>query len=195
VTIPGWDRQGLERLVRYCARPPLSQDRLGRLNEQTLVYSLRRPTADGRTELLLTPIELLDLLAQLVTPPRLHKHRYCGVLAPHAALREAVTASAGPAGATLQLLEQARASMGLPAASPAERATPSPLSNLRRAAASAVRRTGACDGKWAQSAICGANSAARSEIGERRLTSGVSTGDTQGVSGAIARAWLGGMAL
>jgi hypothetical protein len=24
VTIPGWYRQGLERLVRYCARPPLS---------------------------------------------------------------------------------------------------------------------------------------------------------------------------
>ncbi len=63
--------------------------------------SLRRPTADGRTELLLTPVELLDLLAQLVTPPRLHKHRYCGVLAPNAALREAVTVSAGPAGATL----------------------------------------------------------------------------------------------
>jgi hypothetical protein len=43
VTIPGWDRHGLERLARYCARPPLSQERLGRLNEQTLVYS-KRPT-------------------------------------------------------------------------------------------------------------------------------------------------------
>ncbi|MBK6735769.1 MAG: transposase [bacterium] len=135
VTIPGWDRHGLERLARYCARPPLSQERLGRLNEQTLVYSLRRPTADGRTELQLTPIELLDRLAQLVTPPRLHKHRYCGVLAPNAALRAAVTASAGPAGATLQLLEQARASMGLPSVSPPASDPPSPLSNLRRAAA------------------------------------------------------------
>ena len=58
------------------------------------------------------------------------------MLAPNAALREAVTASAGPAGATLQLLEQARASMGLPAASPsAEPEPPSPLSNVRRAAA------------------------------------------------------------
>jgi hypothetical protein len=138
VTIPHWDRQGLEHLVRYCARPPLSQERLGRLNDQTLVYSLRRPTADGRTELLLTPIELLDLLSQLVTPPKLHKHRYCGVLAPNAALRAAVTASAGPAGATLQLLERARREMGLPEqqpASPAEPDQPSPLSNLRRTAA------------------------------------------------------------
>ncbi|MBD3222318.1 hypothetical protein GF314_13855, partial [bacterium] len=26
VEIPAWDRGGLERLVRYCARPPLAQD-------------------------------------------------------------------------------------------------------------------------------------------------------------------------
>jgi len=70
-----------------------------------------------------------------VTSPRLHKHRYCGVLAPNAALREAVTASAGPAGATLRLLEQARASMGLTPARPTEPDAPSPLMNLRRAAA------------------------------------------------------------
>ena len=75
VTVPGWDRQGLERLVRYCARPPLSQERLGRLNQEQLVYHLRKPTADGRTELVLSPLELLDHLAQFVTPPRVHKHR------------------------------------------------------------------------------------------------------------------------
>jgi hypothetical protein len=83
---------------------------------------------------------LLDLLSQLVTPPRLHKHRYCGVLAPNAVLRAAVTASAGPAGATMQLLEAARANMGLPSAqapptpSPAEPDDSSPLATLRRAA-------------------------------------------------------------
>jgi len=42
---------GLERLVRYCVRPPLSQERLGRLNDDHLVYRLRKPTLDGRTEL------------------------------------------------------------------------------------------------------------------------------------------------
>ena len=114
VTIVQWDRHGLERLVRYCARPPLSQERLGRLNDETLVYTLRKPTIDGRTELVLTPLELLDRLAHLVTPPRIHKHRYCGVLAPNAKLRRAVIESAGPAGATLQLLEDAREKMGLP---------------------------------------------------------------------------------
>jgi hypothetical protein len=130
--VPGWDRQGLERLVRYCARPPLSQERLGRLNQDQLVYRLRKPTADGRTELLLTPLELLDHLAQLVTPPRVHKHRYCGVLAPNAKLRRAVIESAGPAGATLQLLQEASAQMGLEDVDlPDDR----PTSRLGRAAA------------------------------------------------------------
>jgi hypothetical protein len=78
------------------------------------VYRLRKPTLEGRTELILTPLELLDRLAHLVRPPRIHKHRDCGVLAPNAKLRRAVTASAGPAGATLQILEVAREKMGLP---------------------------------------------------------------------------------
>ena len=47
------------------------------------------------------------------TPPRIHKHRYCGVLAPAARLRQAVIASAGPAGTVLQEIESARGSMGL----------------------------------------------------------------------------------
>jgi len=41
----------------------LSQERLGRLDDQMLVYSLRKATVDGRTELYLTPLELLDRLA------------------------------------------------------------------------------------------------------------------------------------
>jgi hypothetical protein len=61
----------------------------------------------------LSPLEFLDRVASLVTPPRLHKHRYCGVLAPNARLRRAVVATAGPTGATVQLLEEACARMGL----------------------------------------------------------------------------------
>ena len=113
VTIPAWDRHGLERLVRYCARPALSQERLGRVSDEMLVYSLKKPTFDGRTELYLTPLELLDRLAKLITPPRIHKHRYCGVLAPNAKLRKAVIETAGPAGATLQALQEAQQKMGL----------------------------------------------------------------------------------
>ena len=107
-----------------------TQERLGRLNDETLVYTLRKPTMDGRMELVLTPMELLDRLSKLITPPRIHKHRYCGVLAPNAKLRREVVESAGPAGATLQLLQEARAKMGLE-----EGAEEEPRSKLSRAAA------------------------------------------------------------
>ena len=70
-------------------------------------------------ELYLTPLELLDRLAKLITPPRIHKHRYCGVLAPNAGLRQAVIETAGPAGATLQLLQEAEQKMGLQEEQPA----------------------------------------------------------------------------
>jgi len=47
--------------------------------------------------LVLTPLELIDKIAALVPPPRVHRHRYYGVLAPNAPLRAAVTAPArGP---------------------------------------------------------------------------------------------------
>ncbi|HPD70194.1 MAG TPA: transposase [Candidatus Krumholzibacteria bacterium] len=113
VRIADWDRQGLERLVRYCARPALAEGRLGRLNADTLVYRLRRPRADGRQEILLSPVEFLARLVDLLAPPRRHRHRYCGVLAPNARLRSSVTATAGPAGTVLQELEQAWAATGL----------------------------------------------------------------------------------
>jgi putative transposase len=40
-------------------------------------------------------MEFLDKFAVLIPPPRKHRHRYHGVLAPNAPLRQAVTAYAG----------------------------------------------------------------------------------------------------
>ncbi len=48
-------------------------------------------------ELHLTPLELIERIAALVPPPRTHRHRYFGVLAPNSSLRAAVTALAAPA--------------------------------------------------------------------------------------------------
>ena len=45
-------------------------------------------------ELHLTPLDLIDRIAALVPPPRTHRHRYFGVLAPNSPLRAAVTALA-----------------------------------------------------------------------------------------------------
>ena len=83
VRIEGADRAGLERLLRYCARPPFALERLEQLGHDQLVYRLPKPQPDGRTELRLSPLELLERLAALIPPPRLHRHRYHEVLAPN----------------------------------------------------------------------------------------------------------------
>ncbi len=51
-----------------------------------------KPQRDGRTALSLTPLEFIDHLVALIPPPRLHRHRYHGVLAPSGPLRLAATA-------------------------------------------------------------------------------------------------------
>ncbi len=49
VRLPEWDRGGLERLARYCARPAFSAERLDRWDVDTWIYRLKRPLASGET--------------------------------------------------------------------------------------------------------------------------------------------------
>jgi len=78
VSIGARDRRGLERLLRYCARPVFALERLHWCDErhERLVYRLLKALPDGRTSLELTPLELIHRLGQLLTPPRKHRHRY-----------------------------------------------------------------------------------------------------------------------
>jgi hypothetical protein len=94
VRIEGEDRQGMARLVRYCARPAFALERLRQIDAEHLVYESVKPGPGGSVSLMLTPLELIDRLAALSPPPRRHRHRYYGVLAPNAPLRSAVTAPA-----------------------------------------------------------------------------------------------------
>jgi hypothetical protein len=91
------DREGLERLCRYAARPPLALDRLSRSSDGRLVYRMKR-ARDGVLDLVLTPEELMKKLATLVPPPRAHGVRYHGVYAPNSnARRRVVPAESEPA--------------------------------------------------------------------------------------------------
>jgi hypothetical protein len=58
------------------------------------VYRLPQPQPDGRAELQLTPLELIERRAALIPPQRINRHRYHGVLAPNEPLRAQVTALA-----------------------------------------------------------------------------------------------------
>jgi hypothetical protein len=95
VRIEGADRPGRERLLRTCARPALALERLREIDAEHLVYEGIKPGPGGSISLMLTPPELIKRLAALIPPPRRHRHRYYGVLAPNAPLREQVTALAG----------------------------------------------------------------------------------------------------
>ncbi|MCP3877307.1 MAG: hypothetical protein GY701_02770 [Sulfitobacter sp.] len=68
VRIEANDRAGLERLLRYCARPPFALERLEAIDAQRLMYHLPKPQPDGCTELLLTPLELIDRLVIQMMP-------------------------------------------------------------------------------------------------------------------------------
>ena len=120
VCIEAHDRAGLERLLRYCARPPFSMERLRKAGSE-LVYRCAKqhsePGSDKRgakvDELHLTPLELIDRIAALVPPPRTHRHRYFGVPAPNSPLRAAVTAmAAAPAQPTTAQAEPTTTSGG-----------------------------------------------------------------------------------
>ena len=83
-------------------------------------------------ELHLTPLELIDRIAALVPPPRTHRHRYFGVLAPNSPLRAAVTALAQPAASQPATVETAQPGAGVPGvAAPGNAATPTPEPEAR----------------------------------------------------------------
>lgn len=87
VRIEAHDRAGLERLLRYCAQPAFTLKRLREIDAGHLVYESVKPGPGGSVSLVRTPLELLDCFAALIPPPRRHRHRYVGVLAPNAPLR------------------------------------------------------------------------------------------------------------
>jgi hypothetical protein len=63
-------------------------------------------------ELHLTPLELIERIAALVPPPRTHRHRYFGVLAPNSPLRAAAVALAAPAQPSKEFVVPAQAAGG-----------------------------------------------------------------------------------
>ena len=142
VCILAHDRAALERLLRYCARPPFAMERLRKAGNE-LVYRCAKqhsePSSDKRgakvDELHRTPLELIDGIAALLPPSRTHRHRYFGVLAPNSPLRSAITAmaAAAPVQAVTAQAESATTGEGVPgvasqgnAVSPASALAPAP---------------------------------------------------------------------
>jgi len=90
------EREKLEKLCRYVARPAVAMERLFQRPDGLLVYKLKKPYNDGMAYLLFSPEELLEKLAALVPIPRVHLTRFHGCLAPHSKIREKIIAKPIP---------------------------------------------------------------------------------------------------
>lgn len=91
-----------EQLLRYILRPPLSNQRLRWLDDQTLQLKLKRPFRDGTHALNFEPTALLARLAALVPPKGFNSVRYHGVIAPRSALRPLIIPRQAEPDATAQ---------------------------------------------------------------------------------------------
>ena len=84
------DREALERLCRYVARPPLAAGSLTQVSEELLSFKLKTPWSDGTSSILLSPMELIEKISALVPPPRVNLVRYHGILAPNSKDRDKI---------------------------------------------------------------------------------------------------------
>jgi hypothetical protein len=77
------ERDRLEKICRYIARPAVAEERLSTDDYGNVIYRFKKPWDDGTSALKLTPMELMERLVALVPQPRVHLTRYHGVLGPH----------------------------------------------------------------------------------------------------------------
>ena len=80
----------LEKLVRYCARPPIANDRLSLLQDGRVLLELKTPWADGTTHVIYEPLDFIAKLVALVPRPHKNLVLYHGVLAARSKWRSRV---------------------------------------------------------------------------------------------------------
>jgi len=79
VVVDAFDKEGLERLVRYLARPPVPAERVHLRKDGKFVFKLKRAFNNGVSELVFEALAFLARLAALVPPPRFKSTRYYGL--------------------------------------------------------------------------------------------------------------------
>jgi hypothetical protein len=93
VKIESWDKDGLERLIRYCARLAFKSENI-RLNGPWIHYRLPKQCHTGKTFIQLEPIEFIERISRFIPYPRRHRRHFHGVLAPNSPLRKILVAHA-----------------------------------------------------------------------------------------------------
>jgi hypothetical protein len=90
------ERDKLERICRYIARPAVAESRLSLSDSGDVIYRFKKAWDDGTTAIKLTPLEMMERLAALVPRPRVHLTRFHGVLGPHYKYRKLIVPKKKP---------------------------------------------------------------------------------------------------
>lgn len=91
VAVKANEREKLEKICRYIARPAISEKRLSVTSRGQIKYQLKTPYKDGTTHVIFEPLDFIAKLVALVPKPRTNLTRYHGVLAPNSQHRSEIT--------------------------------------------------------------------------------------------------------
>ena len=90
VSTKAHERDSLERICRYIARPAVAEHRLSLSDSGEVIYKFKKPWDDGTSAIKLTQMEMMERLAALLPRPRVHLTRFHGVLGPHYKYRKLI---------------------------------------------------------------------------------------------------------
>ena len=84
------ERDRLEKICRYIARPAVAEERLSTNHKDEVIYKFKKPWSDGTTAIKMTQMEFMERLAALVPRPKIHLTRFHGALGPHYKYRKQI---------------------------------------------------------------------------------------------------------
>jgi hypothetical protein len=102
------ERDKLERLCRYIARPAVSTKRLSMTRNGQIRYELKTPWRNGTTHVIFEPLDFISRLVSLTPKPRVNLTRFHGVFAPNSKHRALVTPAKRGKGKKIQAPDRAQ---------------------------------------------------------------------------------------
>ncbi len=90
VSTKAGQRDKLERVCRYMARPPIAVRRLSLTPEGKIRYELKTPYRNGTTHMVFEPLDFISKLAALIPVPRVNLTRFHGIFAPNSHYRAVI---------------------------------------------------------------------------------------------------------